>query len=85
MIGFIRALRARRRALTRSRTARQRLGAAAEELIGAYQAHPLPTLASALGLGFVLARLRVGHTAVRAGLRIATGPGWRLVRQYLSL
>lgn len=82
---FVRALRARRRALAESRAARRRLTRATERVIGVYQDRPLPTLAAAGAVGFVLARLRVGHTAVRAGLRIATGPGWRLVRQYLSI
>lgn len=82
---FSHALRARRRALAQSRDARRRLGAAAADMIDAYQAQPLPTLVGAGVVGFVLAQLRVGHAAVRAGLRIAAGPGWRLVRQYLSI
>ncbi|HEU0277144.1 MAG TPA: hypothetical protein VFQ95_04930 [Rhodanobacteraceae bacterium] len=85
MMGFVNALRGRRQALARSREARSRLTGATDELIGVYQARPLPVLASAVGIGFVAAQLRVGRSAVRVGLRIATGPGWRLVRQYLSL
>lgn len=85
MMQFVHALRARQRALAQSRAARRALGAATDELVEVYQAQPLPTLAGAAAVGFVLARLRIGHTVVRAGLRIATGPGWRLVRQYLSI
>jgi hypothetical protein len=55
------------------------------DVVDVYQAHPLPTLAGAAGLGFVLAQLRVGGGLVRAGVRVASGPAWRLVRQYLNV
>ncbi len=85
MMQFMHALRGRRRALRRSRAARRCLADATGDLIEVYQAHPVPTLAGAAGLGLVLAQLHTGHRMVRAGIRIASGPGWRLVRQYLSI
>jgi hypothetical protein len=83
-MSYLRALRERRNALAASRAARGELQAAVGEVIGTYQAHPLPTLAGAAGIGFVLAQLRVGSGLVRIGMRIATGPAWRLARQYLG-
>jgi len=53
------------------------------EVIGIYQAHPVPALTGAAGVGFVLAQLRVGSGLIRAGVRIASGPAWKLIRQYL--
>ncbi|HEX5959842.1 MAG TPA: hypothetical protein VFY97_01175 [Rhodanobacteraceae bacterium] len=82
-MNYARALTERKRALAASRTARDALGASVGEVIGVYQAHPAPTLAGAAGLGFVLAQLRVGSGLIRAGMRIASGPAWGLVRQYL--
>lgn len=81
---YYRALRDRRRALSRCRSARGELDAAVGAMVGAYQARPLPTLAGAAGIGFVLAQFRVGAGLVRSGMRIASGPAWGLVRQFLS-
>lgn len=75
----------RKRALAECRRARADMDDAVDHLIGVYQAHPLPILAGAAGVGFVLAQLRAGSGVVRTGARIATGPAWRLVRQYLTL
>lgn len=83
-MNYLRILSARNRALADCRAARSDLHAAVGEVIGVYQAHPVPTLASAAGVGFVLAQLRVGSGLVRIGMRIASGPAWQLVRQYLS-
>lgn len=82
---YFRALSERKRALHASRAARADFEQATDALIGAWQAHPLPALACAAGAGFVLARLRAGSGIMRAAIRIASGPGWRLVRQYLVL
>lgn len=81
---YYRALRDRRRALARCRAARGELDSAVGDVIGAYQDHPLPTLAGAAGIGFLLAQFRVGAGLVRSGMRIATGPAWGLVRQAVS-
>jgi len=83
MMNYARALAERKRAEAACHAARGELHAAVDQMIGAYQAHPLPALAGAAGVGFVLARLRVGGGLIRAGMRIATGPAWTLVRQYL--
>jgi hypothetical protein len=82
---YTRALAARKRALAECRAARGDLHAAVDGMIGVYQAHPVPALAGAAGIGFVLAQLKVGGGLVRVGMRIATGPVWGLVRQYLSI
>ena len=82
---YTRALARRRRALGQSRAAREDLRTSMREVVDVYQAHPLPTLAGAAGLGFVLSQLRVGGGLVRAGVRVASGPAWRLVRQYLNV
>jgi hypothetical protein len=82
---YTRALTRRRRALAQSRAAREDLRTSMREVVDVYQAHPLPTLAGAAGLGFVLSQLRVGGGLVRAGVRVASGPAWRLVRQYLNV
>ena len=82
---YTRALAKRRRALAQSRAAREDLRASMHEVVDVYQAHPLPTLAGAAGIGFVLSQLQVGGGLVRAGVRVASGPAWRLVRQYLNV
>ncbi|MGH8111903.1 MAG: hypothetical protein ACREPF_10510 [Rhodanobacteraceae bacterium] len=82
-MSYVSVLRARRRALVRCQAARGELQAAVDDLIGAYQARPLPTLAGAAGVGFLLAQFRVGTGLVRTGMRIASGPAWGLVRQFL--
>jgi hypothetical protein len=84
-MNYTRALRERKRALAGSGAARNELRTAVGEVIGTYQAHPVPALAGAAGIGFVLAQLRVGGGLVRIGMQIATGPAWRLVRQYLRI
>lgn len=82
---YLSAARQRKLALAECRAARADLDDATGRVIEVYQARPLPVLASVAGAGFVLARLRVGDRFVRTGMRIASGPGWRLVRQYLTL
>ena len=84
-MSYRRALTERRKALTGARAARDDLRTAVGGVIGVYTAHPVPTLAGAAGLGFVLAQLRVGSGLVRVGMRIASGPAWRLIRQYLTI
>lgn len=83
-MNYTRALRERAHAQAASQAARGDLRASVDGMLGAYQAQPLPTLAGAAGIGFVLAQLRVGSGLVRTGMRIASGPAWRLVRQFLS-
>lgn len=82
-MSYTRELAKRKRALADCMTARGELDGAVDDVIGAYQAHPVPTLVGAAGVGFVLAQLRVGTGLVRTGMRIATGPAWRLLRPYL--
>ena len=84
-MSYRRAIAARRRALAECRAARRQLTGAVDGMISVYQAQPLPTLGAAAGLGFVLAQLKVGGGLVRAGMRIASGPAWRLARQYLQV
>lgn len=84
MMGYAHALAERRRALVKMRAARKDLGTAVGELIGTYQKHPVSTLAGAAGLGFILSQLRVGSGLVRVGMRIASGPAWRLIKQYVA-
>ena len=82
-MNYLRTLAERKRALAASRLARDDLRGAVGEVIGTYQAHPVPTLAGAAGVGFVVSQLRVGGGLVRIGMRIASGPAWQLIRQYL--
>jgi hypothetical protein len=83
-MSYTRAIAKRKRALAECRAARRDLDEAVDDMIGVYQAHPVPTLVGAAGIGFVLAQLRVGTGLVRTGIGIATGPAWRLARQYLG-
>lgn len=83
-MSYFRALRECRRALARCAEARGELHAAVDDLIGTYQARPFPTLAGAAGVGFLLAQFRVGTGFIRTGIRIASGPTWGLVRQFLG-
>lgn len=84
-MNYLRSSKERRRALAAARVARGDLRVAVGEVIGAYQAHPVPALAGAAGIGFLLAQLRVGSGLIRTGMRVASGPAWHLVRQYLSI
>jgi hypothetical protein len=84
-VSYVAALRARKRALCACDGARRQMHDAVDEAIGVYRAHPVPTLAGAAGIGFMLAQLRVGGGLVRAGVRIASGPAWQLVRQYITV
>ncbi len=79
---YSRALAARKRAQAACLAARGELQDAIDEMIGTYQAHPLPALAGAAGIGFVLAQLKVGSGLIRTGARIAAGPAWGLVREF---
>lgn len=83
-MSYTRALAGRRNAVARCRAARSDLDASVHAVIAVYHAHPFSTLAGASGIGFVLAQLQVGSGLIRAGVRIASGPAWKLVRQYLS-
>jgi hypothetical protein len=82
-VSYLRTLAERKRALVASQAARGALRVAVGDVVGIYQAHPVPTLAGAAGIGFVLAQLRVGSGLIRVGMRIASGPAWQLIRQYL--
>lgn len=82
-MSYLRTLAERKRALAASRAARDDLRGAVGEVIGVYQAHPVPALAGAAGVGFVLSQLRVGSGLIRIGMRIASGPAWQLIRQYM--
>ncbi|HEY8229098.1 MAG TPA: hypothetical protein VIG31_01475 [Rhodanobacteraceae bacterium] len=82
-MNYMRTLAERKRALAASRAARDDLRGAVGEVIGVYQAHPVPALAGAAGVGFVLSQLRVGSGLIRIGMRIASGPAWQLIRQYM--
>lgn len=82
-MSYMRTLAERKRALAASRAARDDLRGAVGEVIGVYQAHPVPALAGAAGVGFVLSQLRVGSGLIRIGMRIASGPAWQLIRQYM--
>ena len=84
-MNYLRSLGERKRALANCRAARGELRAAVGEVIGVYQVHPVPTLAGAAGVGFVLAQLRVGSGLVRIGMRVASGPAWQLLRQSVDL
>jgi len=84
-VSYMRTLAERKRALAASRAARDDLRGAVGEVIGVYQAHPVPALAGAAGVGFVLSQLRVGSGLIRIGMRIASGPAWQLIRQYLAV
>lgn len=83
-MSYARHVTRQRTALIESQAARGALAAAAGDVLGIYQRHPLPVLAGATGAGFVLARLQVGGRAVRAGMRIASGPAWRVLRQFIA-
>ena len=82
-MNYMRTLAERKRALAASRAARGDLRSAVGEVIGIYQTHPVPALAGAAGVGFVKAPLRNSRRLVRVGMRIAGGPAWHLIRQYL--
>lgn len=83
MINYWKALRARRTALQECEQARQELHDSVDGVIGVYQARPLPILAGAAGVGFVLAQFHVGSGLIRTGMHIAIGPAWKLARQFL--
>jgi hypothetical protein len=81
-MSYARARADRERALAMCRAARGDLDSAVGGVIDVYQAHPVPALAGAAGIGFVIAQFQVGSGLVRAGMRIATGPAWRMVRRF---
>ena len=82
-MNYARALALRHRALEDCRAARGELDAAATDALRVYQARPLPVLAAAAGAGLVLSQVRVGRGFMYGAIRIASGPGWRFVRQLL--
>lgn len=84
MNNYFRALRSRRRALRECERSRREFHASVEDVVAAYEARPLPILAGAAGAGFVLAQMRIGSGLVKTGARIAVGPGWSLVRQFVD-
>lgn len=84
MNSYFSALRARRRALRECERARRELHGSVEDVVAAYEARPLPVLAGAAGIGFVLAQMRVGSGLMKTGARIATGPAWGLVRPFVD-
>lgn len=75
----------RRQALAACRATRSELDGAVNAVVGSYQARPLPILAGAAVVGFVLGHQQVGTTVIQASTRLATGPTWRLVRQFLQV
>jgi hypothetical protein len=81
---FFKALRARKQALWECQQARREIDGSFNEILGVYQAHSLPILAGAAGVGLLFARLRVGAGLMRIGVRIAVGPAWRLLRQVIA-
>lgn len=84
MSKYVKALRARRRALRECEQARRELHESVDGILRVYETHPIPILASGAGIGFVLAQLRVGSGLVRTGVHVATGPAWQLVRRYVD-
>lgn len=83
-MSYFRALRARHRALRECERARRELHGSVEDLVAAYEVRPLPILAGAAGIGFVLGRMRIGSGMVKAGARVAAGPAWGLARQFVE-
>lgn len=83
-MNYARATALRQRALQDCHAARFELDAATTEALRAYQAHPVLVLGSAVGAGLVLSQLRVGRNVMRGAVRIASGPAWKLVRQFLD-
>ncbi|MEO6967706.1 MAG: hypothetical protein ABI132_04510 [Rhodanobacteraceae bacterium] len=82
---YFAAQAARKEAMGRCLFARQQLRASITEVSDVYRAHPLPALASAAGIGFLLAQLRLGSGLVTAGARLATGPTFGLIRKLLQI
>lgn len=82
---YFAALAAREDAMVRCLFARQQLRASINEVSDVYRVYPLPALAGAAGIGFLLAQLRVGSGLVRTGVRLATGPAFGLVRRFLQI
>lgn len=82
---YFAALAAREDAMVGCLFARQQLRASVHEVSDAYRAYPLPALASAAGVGFLLAQLRIGSGVVTAVGRLATGPAFGLVRRFLQI
>lgn len=78
------AFAARQRALAACHAARSELGAASTDAMRAYQAHKLIVLVGAGVLGVVAARLRIGDGMLRGVARVAGGPGWRMLKQWLG-
>lgn len=78
------AFAARQRALESCHAARGEFSAACSDAVRAYQAHKLIVLAGAVVLGVVAAKLRVGDGVIRGVSRIAGGPGWRVLKQWLG-
>lgn len=81
-MNYFKALRARKRALRECERARRELHGSVEDLVAAYEARPLPVLAGAAAVGFILAQARIGSGLVKSGARFATGPAWGLIRQF---
>ncbi|MEO6967121.1 MAG: hypothetical protein ABI132_01510 [Rhodanobacteraceae bacterium] len=82
---YFAALAAREDAMVRCLFARQQLSASVNEVSDIYRAYPLPALAGAAGIGFLLAQLRVGGGLVMASARLATGPTFGLIRRVLQI
>ena len=84
-MSYLTHLDQRKRALAECRATRSELDGAINAVIGSYQARPLPILAGAAAIGFVLGHQQVGSAVARTGMQLATGPTWRLVRQFLQV
>lgn len=77
------ALAARERALDACDAARGEFCAATDDALRAYRAHTLLVLAAAVGAGLLLVKSRAGESLVKAVSGAASGPGWRLLQQFL--
>lgn len=84
-MSYLTHLTERRQALAACRATRTELDGAVSNVLGAYRARPLPILAGAAAIGFVLGHEQVGRSVAQASMRIATGPTWRLVRQFMQV
>lgn len=80
-MNYARALAERRRAMQACQAARNGLDTATTDALRAYQARPLPVLTVAAAAGFALAQLGVDRGALRSVMRVASGPGWKLVQR----
>jgi hypothetical protein len=77
---YLQALKAREEALAECLFARGQLRSAAADAAEAWRAYPVPVLAVAAGVGFMIGRLRVGGGLILSGARLAGGPALQMLR-----